>query len=63
MDAHIFPDRFQKMTVKLAVQVLSHSVNSKVLFSKNPYACALSETSTFVNNTLAEGEFVSQNVV
>lgn len=77
-DAHVKPNSFQKMSVKLAAQVFSHSMaltkricvstaelksdtasdtadfikftdrsfdclNSRNLFSKNPYSCALTD--------------------
>lgn len=90
-DKHIYPNSFQKMSVKLATQLLSHSVaatirtcvetgelqsqsashtadfidlvdkifdclNSKNLFSKNPYSCALSLSNKTALHIFQEGK-------
>lgn len=87
-DAHIYPNSFQKMNVKLAAQLLSHSMsatirtciqtgqlqsntssntadfiefinhlfdclNSRSLYSQNPFLCALTDSGT-VHNFLKE---------
>lgn len=95
-DAHINPSSFQKMRVKLAVQLLSHTMastirtcigtkqllsktanntaefiefvnklfdclNSRTLFSKNAYSCALSDTG-IVKPFLIEASTYFENV-
>lgn len=96
-DAHIFTKFGQKMSVKLAVQVMSHSVaaairtcietgeldsesakntadfiefidqlfdslNSRTLFSKNPYNAALSHTNYYVLTTLNKAEEIFSTI-